>query len=946
MTPVFRPKRPVAYGMYQTVDDELDRLERKKIIEPIDFSEWAAPIVVVRKANGTIRIYGDYSTGLNDALQPHQYPLPLPQDIFANLANCTVFSQIDLTDAFLQVEVDESSRDLLTINTHRGLYRYNRLPPGVKAAPGAFQQLIDTMLVGLKGVSGYLDDIVVGGTDEEDHKKNLRAVLQRIQEFGFTIRSEKCSFGESQIRYLGHLLDRHGLRPDPAKIEVIQKLPAPKDVSGVRSFLGAINYYGKFVPNMRTLRFPLDELLKGNGEFRWTTECQRAFDRFKELLGSNLLLTHYDPRREIIVSADASSIGVGATISHRFPDGSVKVVQHAARALTKAEMGYSQPDREGLAVVFAVTKFHKMIFGRQFRLQTDHAPLIRIFGSRKGIPVYTANRLQRWALTLLLYDFSIEYIPTEKFGNADILSRLINNHAKPEEDYVIASVILEEDVRFIADEVISGLPLSFKIVEQDTQADQQLRKVYRYLQEGWPEVSTIEDPEIRRFHGHKDSLCSVWKCIMFGERLVIPEKHRLRCMRQLHQGHPGIQRMKSIARSYVYWPSIDDEIVGFVKACKHCASVAKSPPHSPPVPWPKPSGPWKRVHVDYAGPIDGVYYLLAIDAHSKWPEVVPTQRITSTATISILRNIFARLGMPETLVSDNGTQFTSSEFQKFCSDSGIDNVTTAPFHPQSNGQAERFVDTFKRALKKIQEGKNCVGEALDIFLLTYRTTPNRQVEDGKSPSEAMFGRRIRTSLDLLRPPPARPPIEPNPDDEVRRSFSAHDPVYAKVYSNNKWRWAPGVVCGKIGKVMYTVWVEDRRMVRAHVNQLRSRGGTPVSNRTSQSSAPPLDVLLDAWSIPRTTLVPAAPSPLPGPLTSPDLPNPQAPNAESTPLPPVSSLSSSLATSSSSSSSSTSTSAASPEFASADSGPATPVQLPRRSSRIRRPPQWFDPYHHY
>ncbi|XP_062713344.1 uncharacterized protein LOC134290257 [Aedes albopictus] len=200
VTPVFRPKRPVAYAMYQAVDNKLDRLERTKIITPVDFSEWAAPIVMVRKANGKIRICGDYSTGLNEALQPHQYPLPLPQDIFANLANCMVFSQIDLTDAFLQVEVDEGSRNLLTINTHRGLYRYNRLPPGVKAAPGAFQQLIDTMLVGLKGVSGYLDDIVVGGVDEEDHNRNLRAVLQRIQEFGFTIRAEKCSFGKSQIR--------------------------------------------------------------------------------------------------------------------------------------------------------------------------------------------------------------------------------------------------------------------------------------------------------------------------------------------------------------------------------------------------------------------------------------------------------------------------------------------------------------------------------------------------------------------------------------------------------------------------------------------------------------------------------------------------------------------------------------------------------------------------
>ncbi|XP_058828544.1 uncharacterized protein LOC131688354 [Topomyia yanbarensis] len=236
-TPVFRAKRPVAYAVHSSVDNELDRLERANIITPVDFSDWAAPIVVVRKTNGSIRICGDYSTGLNNALQPHQYPLPLPEIIFNKLANCIVFSRIDLLDAFLQVEVDESSRELLTINTHRGLYRYNRLTPGVKAAPGALQQLIDTMLAGLPHTCGYLDDVVVGGVNPENHWANLHAVFQRNSDFGFTIRVEKCIFAQPQIKYVGHLLDRNGLRPDPSKVQAINEMPPPTDVSGVRSFL-------------------------------------------------------------------------------------------------------------------------------------------------------------------------------------------------------------------------------------------------------------------------------------------------------------------------------------------------------------------------------------------------------------------------------------------------------------------------------------------------------------------------------------------------------------------------------------------------------------------------------------------------------------------------------------------------------------------------------------
>ncbi|XP_053667902.1 uncharacterized protein K02A2.6-like [Anopheles marshallii] len=408
--PVFRPKRPVSYAMRPAIDEELDRLEKEGIINRVNFSAWAAPIVVVRKANGSIRICGDYSTGLNNALQPHQYPIPLPEEIFSTLTNSAMFSQIDLTDAFLQVEVEQECRELLTVNTHRGLYAYNRLPPGVKVAPGAFQQLMETMLAGIKDVAVYLDDIVIGGADEHTHMMNLRAVLAKLREYGFKIRPEKCKFLQKQIKYLGHILDREGQRPDPAKIEAIVNMPTPKNPSEVRSFLGAMNYYGKFVPQMRNLRYPLDDLLKKDGHWQWSPECQQAFETFKRILTSDLLLTYYDPRKPIIVAADASSVGVGATISHKMSNGTMKIIQHASRALTKTEMGYSQPDHEGLAIIYAVTKFHRMIFGRRFTLQTDHAPLLRIFGSRTGIPVYTANRLQRWALTLLMYDFNIEYV--------------------------------------------------------------------------------------------------------------------------------------------------------------------------------------------------------------------------------------------------------------------------------------------------------------------------------------------------------------------------------------------------------------------------------------------------------------------------------------------------------------------------------------------------------
>lgn len=248
-----------------------------------------------------------------------------------------------------------------------------------------------------------------------------------MAEYGFHLKIGKCKFFQSSIKYLGHIIDANGIRPNPEKVEAISRMPPPSDVSTLRSFLGAVNFYGKFVKEMHQLRHPLDKLLKKDVKWLWTPECQLSFDRFKRILQSGLLLTHYDPKLPIVVAADASNTGVGAVILHKMPDGSIKAIQHASRSLTAAEKSYGQPEKEALGIIFAVTKFRKMLLGRRFLLQMDHKPLLSIFGSKKGIPLHTANRLQRWALILLGFDFSIEYVNTNQFGYADVLSRLIDS---------------------------------------------------------------------------------------------------------------------------------------------------------------------------------------------------------------------------------------------------------------------------------------------------------------------------------------------------------------------------------------------------------------------------------------------------------------------------------------------------------------------------------------
>ncbi|XP_053685585.1 uncharacterized protein K02A2.6-like [Sabethes cyaneus] len=704
------------------------------------------------------------------------------------------------------------------------------------------------MIAGLEGVDCFLDDFIVYSVNKEQHDRNLEKLFSRIQEYGFHLRPEKCSCYKSEIRYLGFIINADGIKPDPEKVASIVKMPQPKDVSELRSFLGAANFYGKFVREIHRIRQPLDALLKKDSQFVWSAQCQEAFDTIKKVLQSDLLLTHYNPSLELIVAGDASKTGVGAVIMHRFPNNQLKAIAHASKTLTNTEQKYSQVEKEALALVFAVTKFRRMLLGRKFTLQTDHQPLLKIFGSKKGIPLHTANRLQRWALSLLGYDFNVEYVSTDNFGYADVLSRLISNHQKPEEEYIIAAIGLEDEVNAGLAECFTSLPVNFRMVSAATKKDAILQQVVQLINDGWHRK--VEDPKLKIFHARRESLSVVNGCVMMEERVVVPEKYSQRILKQLHRGHQGIERMKAIARSVVYWPNIDNDIQDLVRRCDICASAAKSPPHFQSQPWPRADGPWQRIHLDYAGPLDGMYYLVIVDSYSKWPEIFQTRSTTASITIRFLQESFARFGIPTTIITDNGTQFCSSEFKKVCDELGIIHIRTAPYHPQSNGQAERFVDTMKRSLRKIVEGEEVPSlKALQTFLQVYRSTPSAALA-GKSPAEEMLGRPMRTTLDLLRSP-----VFTNTSNQLRPRFKAGSAVYAKLYSNaNKWKWIPGTVIEVIGGVNYNVLLDyqsgRRKLVRSHVNQLRQRFNEAVKPLPVPT---PLDILVDDFQLTQSSI---------------------------------------------------------------------------------------------
>ena len=317
----FCKARAVPYALRPKVDKELRRLQNEGILTKVKRSEWATPIVPVPKKDGSVRICGDYKGTVNPELQAEQYPLPCIEDIFAKLAGGQKFSKIDICQAYHQLEMEEDSRKYLTINTHMGLFQYNRLVFGITSAPAIWQRTIDQVLEGASGTTCILDDMIITGKNDEEHLANLEEVLRRLQFHGLRADKAKCEFFKEKITYCGHDIDKDGLHKSAAKVEAVLEAPQPNDVAEVRSFLGLINYNHRFLPNLLTTVHPLTQLLEKNHQWKWTEQCETAFHKVKEMITSEQVLTHYDPSLPLRLACDASHVGIGAVLSHVISDG-------------------------------------------------------------------------------------------------------------------------------------------------------------------------------------------------------------------------------------------------------------------------------------------------------------------------------------------------------------------------------------------------------------------------------------------------------------------------------------------------------------------------------------------------------------------------------------------------------------------------------------------------
>ncbi|UYV63361.1 K02A2.6-like, partial [Cordylochernes scorpioides] len=811
VNPIFHKARPVPFAIRPAVTEALDKMVAKGYLCEVASSKWATPVVVVPKKNKEIRICCDFKVTLNKFLDTAAYPLPTQQDLFSTLAKGKYFSKLDLRNAYLQLEVDPGTRPLLTINTHKGLFRFKRMPFGLANAPSYFQSVMDRVLSGIGGVICYIDDVLIATASIEEHLALLKTIFARLAKYNIKLKKEKCLFLQKEIEYLGHLVTEEGIRPLDHKVQAIQKAKTPTNISELRSFLGLVNFYRKFIPNLPELLKPLHELLHKKRPWVWTKECGEAIDKCKNSITSERVLVPYDATLPLCLATDASQIGVGAVLSHII-EGQERPIMFASRTLSVAEQNYSQIEKEALAIIYGVTKFHQFIYGRKFILITDHKPLVTILGSRSGIPTLSTSRLQRWALILSAYTYDIKFRRTQDHGNADLLSRFpVGCEEIPRLNNVYALSYVEE------------LPITAEEIATETEKDEVLSLAKFYTQQGWPEK--VAD-HLRPYFQRKLELTVDGECLVWGMRVVIPPSLRIKMLNCLHETHCGMNKMKAVARSHFWWPNLDTQIEFLVNKCRSCQQSQDGPNKGKWQPWKWSTRPWQRIHIDFANK-ENINLLIVVDSHSKWIEAIPMRETTTRKTIEQLWRLFSSYGLPEELVSDNGPQFTGSEMKGFLEGNGIKQTLIPAYHPQSNGLAEKAVRTIKTALDKNKRkigDTHTIQDTLSKVLLAYRSTPH--VTTGKTPSELFIGRALRTRVSLIHPSLASRVR----DQQARQmkydrrthleEFQIDDLVWCKNFRGGD-KWIPGKIVGKKGTRVYTILIHGQ--VKAyHRDQIRKR----------------------------------------------------------------------------------------------------------------------------
>ena len=789
--------RRIPPQMYDEVKTHLQEMLDLGAIRPSN-SPWASAIVLVRIKDGRLRFCIDLRK-LNNRMVKDAYSLPRIESILDSLGGAQIFSTLDLKAGYWQVEMAEECKAYTAFTFGPlGFYECDTMPFGATNAPATFQRLMHDCLgeLNMNWCIVYLDDIIILSDTKEEHLKRLEAVFQKLCAAGLKLKPSKCFFFREEIEYLGHVVSGKGISTNPKKIEAVSKWPTPKTVYDVRSFLGFVGYYRRFIKNFSRITKPIREVITGlenqskrsakKTYIEWSDAADVAFEHLKAMCVSTPILAYPDYQLPFTLHTDSSTDGLGAVLYQK-QDGKLRVIAYASRSVSKAESNYPAHKLEFLALKWAVCeKFHECLYGsKSFEVFTDNNLLTYVLTSAKLDACG-----QRWVAKLANYNFSIKYRCGVSNTEADALSRIkwpeaLSDNVDIEngcmDTHVINAILTGAITK---SSLIESVSCSAKVIptELDTDTgklsdinwtkeqrlDPNLGVIIRLIESGQLNKRKLQgkdSSEVKSFLRNKKSL-KLGKDVLYRKsfsdnstskktlwQLVVPKLFRERALLGCHDdvGHQGILRTLSLLRERFYWSGMQEEATQHVLKCSRCLK-RKTPPQVAPLQPILVTQPLELVHMDYLslepskGNIENV--LVITDHFTRYALAHPskTQRAQATARI-LWDNFICHYGFPEKLISDQGRNFESDLIKELCKIAGVKKVHTTPYHPQGNGQCERFNSTLCNILGTLSEEEKSDWKS-HLGCITHAYNCTKHASTTYSPYYLMFGRHPRLPIDV------------------------------------------------------------------------------------------------------------------------------------------------------------------------------------------------------
>jgi hypothetical protein len=739
-TPVAHPPRPVPVALRSAVQSKLQELVDADIIEKVPVgvpTPWCSALHVVPKRDGTVRLTID-PKDVNAALQREFHPTNTVEQVSQRCGKAQYFTVLDANQGYFQIQLDEKSRDLTAFNTPFGRFRYRRLPMGIKSSPELFQRVFGDLFSGIEDLEIIMDDFLIQADTLEEHDATLRTTLQRARENGVTFSIKKTQLCAPEVTYSGHKFTRAGMVMDQEKIKAVVEMPEPQSIQDVERLIGMVTYVCKYMKNLSSVTEPLRSLIKErkDPDFKWHFDAshREAVVKIKQMMTTAPVLKYYSLTDPIVISCDASQSGLGCVLMQNG-----KPVAFGSKALTHAEYAYAQIEKELLAIVFAIKKFHTYVYGRSdVTVETDHLPLVRIFEK----PLHMVPlRLQKMRMRLQGHDFKIVAKKGTEIPVADALSRAYLKDEGPnltdEENHIFTVSATElQSVQQIS-------PPRLKEIQEETRKDDEIQAVQKVIREGWPETRRQVEPIVRPYFDFLEELWVLDEILYKGERIVIPQKMRGRALNMLHESHQGIVKTKQLARDLVYWPGLNKQVEDLISRCSPCQERRPVQQREPLLPTAIPELPWQHVAEDLFECF-GEKWLICVDYYS---EFFLIEKMATTDCDAITRQTkkwFSTHGIPDELTSDNGPPWNSGGWKKFAREYGFQHTTISPTHSQTNGLVEKAVGIAKNMLMK------CKASDSDPYLalLNIRNTPRD--DTAGSPAQRLFSRRTSTRLPTAR----------------------------------------------------------------------------------------------------------------------------------------------------------------------------------------------------